>query len=153
RSDARPYEVHDEVFDLFAALDADDEQLDFPTLYASGRAGWAVKDLEKDEPKDLSPLFNLILRHVPAPKANPDAPFAMLVTTLEYDSYLGRVLTGRVHSGTARINMPVKALRRDGGVVETARLTKLLAFRGIERRPIEEAQAGDIIAVAGLPET
>ncbi|MBX6369214.1 MAG: translational GTPase TypA [Rhodospirillales bacterium] len=152
RPDARPYEVHDEIFDLFAALDASDEQLDFPTLYASGRAGWAVEKLE-DERRDLKPLFDLIVRHVPPPKADPDAPFAMLATTLEYDPYVGRVLTGRIHSGTARVNMPVKAIRRDGTLIEQARLTKLLAFRGLERRPIEEAQAGDIVAVAGLAET
>ncbi|HEY3918547.1 MAG TPA: translational GTPase TypA [Stellaceae bacterium] len=152
RSDARPHEVHNEIFDLFAALDADDEQLDFPTLYASGRAGWAVPDLD-DERKDLVPLFELILKHVRPPEADAAAPFAMLVTTLENDSYLGRVLTGRIHSGVARVNMPVKSLSRDGEVIETARLTKLLAFRGLERRPIEEAEAGDIIAIAGLAET
>jgi GTP-binding protein len=152
RGDARPVEVHNEIFDLFAALDATDEQLDFPTLYASGRAGWAVTDLE-DERKDLVPLFDLILKHVHRPEADATAPFAMLVTTLENDSYLGRVLTGRVHSGVARMNMPVKSLSRDGKVIETARLTKLLAFRGLDRRPIEEAEAGDIIAIAGFAET
>jgi GTP-binding protein len=152
RSDARPVEVHNEIFDLFAALDATDEQLDFPTLYASGRAGWAVTDLE-DERKDLVPLFDLILKHVHRPEADATAPFAMLVTTLENDSYLGRVLTGRIHSGVARMNMPVKSLSRDGKVIETARLTKLLAFRGLDRRPIEEAEAGDIIAIAGFAET
>jgi GTP-binding protein len=152
RPDARPYEVHDEIFDLFAALDASDEQLDFPTLYASGRAGWAVEKLE-DERRDLRPLFDLVVRHVPPPKADPDAPFAMLATTLEYDPYVGRVLTGRIHAGTAKVNMPVKAIHRDGTIIEQGRLTKLLAFRGLERRPIEEAQAGDIVAVAGLAET
>ena len=152
RADARPNEVHNEIFDLFAALDADDEQLDFPTLYASGRAGWAVWDL-KDERKDLVPLFDLILKHVKPPEADATAPFAMLATTLENDPYLGRVLTGRIHSGVARMNMPVKSLSRDGKVIETSRLTKLLAFRGLERRPIDEAEAGDIIAIAGLAET
>jgi GTP-binding protein len=152
RPDARVQEVHNEIFDLFAALDATDAQLDFPTLYASGRAGWAVADL--DEPhENLMPLFELILAHVPPPEADPAAPFAMLTTTLEYDPYLGRVLTGRIHSGVARLNMPVKALSRDGRVIEQARLTKLLAFRGLERRPIDEAEAGDIIAIAGLAET
>jgi GTP-binding protein len=149
RADARPIEVHNEIFDLFAALDADDAQLDFPTLYASGRAGWAVADLA-DERRDLKPLFDLILRHVPPPEAVADAPFAMLATTLEYDPYLGRVLTGRIAQGSARINMAVKAMARDGTVIEESRLTKLLAFRGLERRPIEEAEAGDIIAIAGL---
>ncbi len=152
RADARIQAVHNEIFDLFAVLDASEEQLDFPTLYASGRNGWAVTDL--DQPRDsLRPLFDLILAHVKPPVANPDAPFAMLVTTLESDPYVGRVLTGRIHSGTARINMPLKAISRDGRIIEQGRLTKLLAFRGLERRPVEEAQAGDIIAIAGLAET
>src|SRR6266702_1943807 len=152
RADARIQAVHNEIFDLFAVLDASEEQLDFPTLYASGRNGWAVTDL--DQPRDsLRPLFDLILAHVKPPVANPDAPFAMLVTTLESDPYVGRVLTGRIHSGTARINMPLKAISRDGRIIEQGRLTKLLAFRGLERRPIEEAMAGDIIAIAGLAET
>jgi GTP-binding protein len=152
RSDARPQEVHNEIFDLFAALDADDDQLDFPTLYASGRAGWAVADLASPR-EDLSALFDLIVAHVPPPHVVRDAPFAMLVTTLEYDPYLGRVLTGLISQGQARINMTVKALSRDGRVIEEARLTKLLAFRGLDRRPIEEADAGDIIAIAGLGAT
>jgi GTP-binding protein len=151
RPDARVQEVHNEIFDLFAALDASDEQLDFPTLYASGRAGWAVADLAEPR-QDLHALFDLIIRHVPPPAADPGQPFAMLVTTLESDPYLGRVLTGLIHSGTARVNMPVKALSHDGKVIEEARLTKLLAFRGLERKPIEEAEAGDIIAIAGLTE-
>src|SRR5579885_872391 len=108
RSDARPIEVHNEIFDLFAALDADEQQLDFPTLYASGRSGWAVADLGAER-RDLAPLFDLILSHVRPPEAKRDAPFAMLATTLEYDPYLGRVLTGRIAQGEARINMPVKA--------------------------------------------
>ncbi len=149
RPDARAVEVHNEVFDLFAVLDATEAQLDFPTLFASGRSGWAVTDLEEPR-RDLNPLFELIVSHVPPPQADPDAPFAMLATTLDYDPYLGRVLTGLIHSGTARLNMPVKSLGRDGRVIEQARLTKLQAFRGLDRRPIEEAQAGDIIAVAGL---
>src|SRR5690348_10763524 len=152
RPDARVHQVHDEIFDLFAALDATDVQLDFPTLYASGRAGWAVADLEAPR-QDLSALFDLILSHVPPPVADAGRPFAMLVTTLESDPYLGRVLTGLIHSGTARVNMPVKALAQGGRVIEQARLTKLLAFRGLERKPIDEAEAGDIIAIAGLAET
>ncbi|HUX78304.1 MAG TPA: translational GTPase TypA [Alphaproteobacteria bacterium] len=149
KPDARPYEVHEEVFDLFAALDATDEQLDFPTLYASAKEGWAIAHLE-DEKKDLSPLFNEILKHVPFAKGDADAPFSMLVTTLESDPYLGRILTGRILSGTARLNMPVKALGREGDTLEQTRLTKLLAFRGLERVPIQEAVAGDIVAVAGF---
>ncbi len=152
RADARAQAVHNEIFDLFAALDATEAQLDFPTVFASGRQGWATAAL--DMPRtDLSPLFELILAHVPPPRADPDAPFSMLATTLDYDPYLGRVLTGLIHSGVARLNMPVKSLGRDGRVIEQARLTKLQAYRGLERRPIEEAWAGDIIAVAGLAQT
>ena len=129
-------------------------QLDFPTLYASGRNGWAVADLEKDERKDLTPLFELIVKHVAAAQGrHGEARSRMLATILEYDPYLGRVLTGRIESGVARVNMPVKSLSPDGRVIEDARLTKLLAFRGLDRRPIEEAQAGDIIAIAGLTTT
>jgi GTP-binding protein len=152
RSDARPHEVHDLVFDLFAALGASDEQLDFPTLFASSKLGWAVTDLA-EEKRDMSPLFDLIVRHVPAATGDASAPFAMLATTLEYDSYLGRVLTGRIHAGTARLNMHVKAIAPDGRVIEHARLTKLLAFRGLERMTIESAEAGDIVAIAGLERT
>src|SRR6266403_4432920 len=152
RPDARAIEVHTAIFDLLAALDASEAQLDFPTLFASGRNGWATTELDGSR-KDLAPLFELILEHVPPPRADPEAPFSMLATTLDYDPYLGRVLTGLIHSGVARVNMPVKSLSRDGKVIEQARLTKLLAFRGLDRRPIEEAQAGDIIAVAGLTAT
>src|ERR1700731_3776497 len=153
RPDARPEAVHNEIFDLFALLDANEAQLDFPTLFASGREGWAVgalADLQDGRGRDLSPLFELIVSHVRPPEADPNAPFSMLATTLDYDPFLGRVLTGLIHSGVARINMPVKSLARDGRTIEQARLTKLLAYRGLERRPIEEARAGDIIAVAGL---
>ncbi|HVY18164.1 MAG TPA: translational GTPase TypA [Rhodopila sp.] len=149
RQDARPNEVHEEVFDLFAALGADDSQLDFPMLFASGRNGWADDSLDGPR-KDLSPLFDLILKHVPAPNVKADAPFAMVASILEYDNFLGRVLTGRVEQGVARLNMPVKVIRTDGTPVETGRLTKLLSFRGLERVPVEEVVAGDIIAVAGL---
>ena len=151
RADARPDEVHTEIFDLFAALGATDAQLDFPMLYASGRQGWA--DATLDGPRrDLTALFELILRHVPPPAVAPEAPFAMVATILDYDNYLGRVLTGRVEQGRARLNMPVKVLHADGAVVETGRMTKLLSFRGLDRVPVEEAEAGDIIAVAGLGE-
>ena len=152
RADARPAAVHNEIFDLFALLEASEAQLDFPTLFASGREGWAVADLAAPR-RDLAPLFELILAHVPPPEADRQAPFAMLATTLDYDPFLGRVLTGRIHAGVARLNMPVKSLGRDGQPIEQARLTKLLAYRGLERRPIEEAEAGDIIAVAGLAVT
>ncbi len=149
RQDARPDEVHTEVFDLFAALGATDEQLDFPMLYASGRQGWADAELEGAR-KDLSALFNLVLSHVKAPALDAEAPFAMVASILEYDNFLGRVLTGRIEQGRARLNMPVRVLRQDGSVVESARLTKLLGFRGLDRVTVEEAEAGDIVAVAGL---
>jgi GTP-binding protein len=149
RSDARPYEVQNEIFDLFAALDANEEQLDFPCLFASAKQGWAnaVANGARDS---LAPLFDLIVEHVPAPQGDPDGPFAMLATTLEADAYLGRVLTGRIHAGAARVNMPVKAIDRQGGQIEQGRLTKLLAYRGLARVPVEEAWVGDIVAVAGL---
>ena len=151
RSDARPDEVHTEVFDLFAALGASDSQLDFPMLYASGRHGWA--DATLDGPRqNLDAMFDLVVSHVPPPTVKRDAPFAMVASILEADNFLGRILTGRVEQGTARVNMPVKVLRQDGSVVETGRLTKLMTFRGLERVTVDEVEAGDIIAVAGLSE-
>ena len=149
RQDARPDEVHEEMFDLFAALGADDTQLDFPMLFASGRQGWAVTSLD-DERKDLSPMFDLVLRHVQPPVRDQEAPFAMVASILDYDNFLGRVLTGRVEQGRPRLNMPLKVLRSDGSVVETGRLTKLMGFRGLDRVNIEEAEPGDIIAIAGM---
>ena len=152
RGDARPQEVLNEVFDMFDALGADEHQLDFPVLYAVGRDGWAVEDLESDTGVNLNPLFDLIVSHVPTPKHDTEAPFMMLVTTLEADPYLGRILTGRIATGRAKVNMQIKALSRDGKKIEDARATKLLAFRGLERVPIESADAGDIVAIAGLSE-
>jgi GTP-binding protein len=149
RGDARPRQVHDEVFDLFALLDASDEQLDFPTLFAVGRDGWADDSLDGPR-RDLSPLFDLIIRHVPPPESDLAAPFAMLATTLEGDPYLGRVLTGRIHSGSVRMNQTVKALAADSSLVEQFRITKILAYRGIERTGLEIAEAGDIVALAGM---
>ncbi len=151
RSDARPDEVHNEVFDLFAALGATDEQLDFHTMFASGRQGWADMELEGPR-KDLSPMFDLILSHVPQPKVELDKPFAMNAAILESDNFLGRILTGRIEQGVARLNMPVRVLRQDGTVVETGRLTKLMTFSGLDRVPAEEVYAGDIMAIAGLSE-
>jgi len=150
RHDARPDEVHTEIFDLFANLGATDEQLDFPTLFAVGREGWAVRSLENEERKDLTPLFETIVKHVPAPKRDLDAPFTMLATTLEFDNFLGRILTGRIETGIAKVNMPLKVLDREGKVLETGRATKLLTFRGLERVPVDSAEAGDIIALAGM---
>ncbi len=152
RPDARANEVLNEVFDLFAALGATDEQLDFPTLYASGRDGWAAESLEA--PRDsLSPLFDLVVAHVPAAVGDAEAPFAMLATTLEYDPYLGRILTGRIHTGVAKPNMAIKSMDRDGKIIEQGRMSKLLGFRGLERVPLDRADAGDIIAIAGLTKT
>ena len=151
KPDAEPDRALNEVFDLFANLGADDDQLDFPHLYASGRAGWA--DAELDGPrKDLTALFNLILDHVPAPRQleQRDAPFRMLATTLGADPFIGRLLTGRVESGTLRAGTTVKALSRDGTLVENFRVTKILAFRGLGQQPIEEAEAGDIVSIAGM---
>ncbi len=149
RGDARPDEVHNEVFDLFAALDATDEQLDFPTFYASGRDGWATTSLE-DPRENLNPLFECITNHIPEPDVDPEAGFSMLASILEADPFLGRILTGRVYSGTAKVGMPIKALNLNGDVLEQGRLTKLLAFDGVKRVPVEEAQAGDIVAIAGI---
>ena len=151
RSDARADEVINEVFDLFAALDATDEQLDFPIIYASGRSGWAAKSL--DAPREnLEPLFQIIREYVPLPNVDPNAPFSMLSTILEADPYLGRILTGRVYSGTAKVNMPVKAINLNGELVESGRLSKIYSFRGIERVAVDTVFAGDIIAIAGLSE-
>ncbi len=150
RSDARPDEVLDEVFDLFAALDADEHQLDFPVLYGSSKQGWVAEDPEGPQ-EDLQPLFDLIVKHVPPPSVEVDAPFRMLATTLESNPYLGRLLTGRIESGSIKANSNAIALSRDGSKIEQARVTKILAFRGLERTPLEEAQAGDIVALAGFP--
>ncbi|MFO0445909.1 MAG: translational GTPase TypA [Holosporales bacterium] len=150
RPDARPDEVHEEIFDLFASLDASEEQLDFPMLYASGRNGWATEKLEGEERKDLTPLFNLIVRHVPAPKADASTPFSLLVTMIEADPFLGRILTGRIASGTVKTGQAIKALDLNGTLLEQGRITKLLAFRGLARQPIDTAEAGDIVAIAGL---
>ncbi|WP_336276416.1 translational GTPase TypA [Bartonella sp. CB178] len=149
RSDARADEVINEVFDLFAALGATDEQLDFPILYGSGRDGWMAESPEGPKDQGLSPLFDLVMRHVPSPTAA-EGPFRMIGTILEADPFLGRIITGRVHSGSIRPNQNVKVLGQDGKILETGRISKILAFRGLERQPIEESTAGDIVAIAGL---
>ncbi len=152
RSDGRPEEVVDEVFDLFVALDANEEQLDFPILYASGRNGWCVTDL--DAPREnLTPLLEVILSHVKPPSLDSEAPFAMLATLLDSDPYLGRCLVGRVVQGRAKVNDMVRSLNLDGKVAETGRLTKLMMFEGTSRVPVETVQAGDIICIAGLAKT
>ena len=149
KPDGRPEEVVDEVFDLFVALDADDAQLDFPILYASGRDGWCVKELA-DARTSLDPLLETITQHVPPPQAPVDAPFAMLATLLDSDQFLGRCLTGRVMQGRISVNDSVRALNLDSKVVESGRLTKLLRFEGTERVPTDEVSAGDIVCIAGL---
>ncbi len=149
RPDERTQEVLDEVFDLFVSLDANDEQLDFPVLYASGRNGYAGLDASIRE-GTLTPMFETIVSHVPPPKVDVDAPFKFLVTLLDRDNFVGRILTGRIDSGTVKINMPIHALDSAGNVVETGRATKIMAFRGLERVPVEEAKAGDIISLAGM---
>ncbi|MCZ8324849.1 MAG: translational GTPase TypA [Sphingomonadaceae bacterium] len=151
RPDGRAQEVLDEVFDLFVSLDATDEQCDFPVLYASGRNGYASEDQDARE-GDLTPLFQKIVDHVPAPAADVDGPFKFLVTLLDRDNFLGRILTGKVQSGTVKVNSPIHALDAQGNVIETGRASKLMAFRGLERVPVEEARAGDIISLAGLTE-
>ncbi|WP_430636755.1 translational GTPase TypA [Sphingomonas hankookensis] len=149
RSDARIQEVLDEVFDLFVSLDANDEQLDFPVLYASGRNGYASTDMDARE-GTLQPMFETIVSHVPPPALDVDAPFTFLVTLLDRDNFLGRILTGRVNSGTVKLNQPIHALDNDGNVIEAGRASKIMAFRGLDRVPVDEAKAGDIISLAGL---
>ena len=150
RPDERHNDVLDEIFDLFAACGADDKQLDFPVLYGSGRSGWMAT--EPDGPQeDLSPMYDLILSHVPPPTVHEGA-FRMIATTLEADPFLGRILTGRVYSGAVKPNMQVKALSRDGKLIENFRVSKVLAFRGLERTAIDSGEAGDIVAIAGMSE-
>ena len=151
RSDSRPEEVVDEVFDLFVALDATDEQLDFPILYASGRNGWCTKELE-DKRNNLHPLLDLVLEYVDPPVVNLEKPFAMLSTLLDYDPFLGRCLIGRVEQGFAEVNSNVQAINLDGKVIEKGRLTKLFHFERIDKVPVDRVEAGDIICIAGLKE-
>jgi len=151
RPDERHQDVLNEVFDLIANLDATDEQLDFPTLFGSGRDGWMAEDPEGPK-NNLEPMFELVLKHVPPPKIE-EGPFRMLATTLEADPFMGRILTGRISSGTVKAGQSIKSLRHDGTLVETARVSKVLAFRGLERQPIEVGEPGDIVAIAGITET
>ncbi|UFZ02048.1 translational GTPase TypA [Bradyrhizobium ontarionense] len=150
RPDARVTEVVNEVFDLFAALDATDEQLDFPILYGSGKNGWMATSPDASHEDGMQPLFDLVIKHV-APPVVEDGPFRLLGTILEANPYLGRIITGRIASGTVKPNQAVKVLSRDGKLVETGRISKILAFRGLERQPVDIAEAGDIVAIAGLP--
>jgi GTP-binding protein len=150
RPDQRFQDVLNEVFDLVANLDATDEQLDFPILYGSGRDGWMAMTPEGPK-EDMAPLFDLVLKHVPPPVVE-EGPFRMLATTLEADPYLGRILTGRIASGTVKPGQAIKCMNREGVVLENCRVTKVLAFRGLERTPIELGEAGDIVAIAGITE-
>ncbi|MBM1632056.1 translational GTPase TypA [Sulfitobacter mediterraneus] len=151
KPDGEPDRALDECFDLFASLDATDEQLDFPTMYASGRAGWADHELDGKR-EGLDDLFQLILDHVPAPKqiSETDKPFTMLATTLGGDPFLGRLLTGRVETGTLKAGQTIKAMSRDGSLIENFRCTKILAFRGLDQTAIDVAEAGDIVSIAGM---
>jgi GTP-binding protein len=149
KQDSRVNEVVDEVFDLFVALEANDEQLDFPILYSSGRDGWCVKDL-KNSKDNLEPLLDLIIDYVPAPNVDKNKPFAMLASLLDFDPYLGRCLIGKVLQGSVKVNENVKVLNLENLKVENGRLTKLLRFQGTKKIPIEEVFAGDIICIAGL---
>ncbi len=154
KPDAEPDRALDECFDLFANLGATDDQLDFPSMYASGRSGWA--DLELDGPrKDLSAMFDLIVEHVPAPaqQSRTEEPFRMLATTLGHDAFIGRLLTGRVESGTLKAGETIKGMSRDGTLIENFRVSKVLAFRGLEQTAIDVAEAGDIVSIAGMAKT
>ncbi len=152
RPDGRPQEVLNEVFDLFVSLNATDEQLDFPILYSSSREGWAVRDL-KDPRENMQPLLETIYSHIPAPQVEQNGPFKMLATILEYDNFVGRILTGKIYSGKATINGTVKSLMPDGTLREQGKITKIMTFRGLARVPVDVAEAGDIVTVAGLSET
>ena len=150
RPDERHLDVLNEIFDLFANLDATDEQLDFPVLYGSGRNGWMARDPAGPQ-ESMAPLFDLVLEHVPPPKVE-DGGFRLLATTLEADPFLGRILTGRITSGSVKPNQQIKALHHDGALVETFRVQKVLAFRGLERTSVDIGEAGDIVALAGMTE-
>ena len=152
KPDQRAFAVQDEMFDLFTVLDANEEQLDFPTLFASAKNGWAADD-PATPTSNMNSLFERVIEHVPAPTIETDENFRMLVTTMEYDPFLGRILTGRITSGSIKPNSIVKSLTIDGEAKEEGRITKVLAFRGLERVPLEKASAGDIIALAGLSKT
>jgi GTP-binding protein len=151
RADARPTQVVNEVFDLFAALDASEEQLEFPILYGSAKQGWMADSPDGPQDAGMAPLFDLVLRHVKPPQVE-DGPFRLLGTILEANPYLGRIVTGRITSGTVTPNQSVKVLDHTGKLIEQGRVTKVLAFRGLERTSVDSAEAGDIVAIAGLPD-
>ena len=148
KPESRPDEVINEVFDLFANLGATDEQLDFPILYGSAKNGWMSTDYDNPT-TDMRALFEMVIDHVPEPQVE-EGPFRLLATTISADNFLGRILTGRVASGSVKPNQTIKALARDGSLIEQGRVSKVLAFRGLERVPIDAAVAGDIVSIAGL---
>ncbi|NQV57865.1 MAG: translational GTPase TypA, partial [Rhodospirillales bacterium] len=149
RPDQRGDAVLNEIFDLFVALDANEEQLDFPVMYASAKQGWAASDAEGPK-DDLSPLFEIIIERVAPPNVDPTGEFKMLATTLVADPYLGRLLTGKIEAGSVALNQTVKAISRDGTRIEETRVTKIMAYHGLERQTLEVAHAGDIVAIAGF---
>ena len=151
RTDSRIDEVLDEVFDLFCSLDANDEQLDFPILYAVGRDGWASE--KNIINKDLNPLFKIMSKHVPEPNVEKLSPFSMLASILTLDAYLGRILIGKVYSGSAKVGDNIKSINLKGKIIENVKLTKLFGFKGIEKISIKMAEAGDIVAIAGIEKT
>jgi GTP-binding protein len=148
RSDARPQEVVNEIYDLFIDLDASEDQIDFPILYAVSRDGVAKRALD-EESANLQPLFDQILRTIPPPRPRLEGKLQMLVTTLDYSDYVGRIAIGRMFSGTIRVGDPVSVCKLDGSVQKT-RITQLYTFEGLKQKPIDEAQAGDIVALAGI---
>ena len=149
KNDSRPDDVLNEIFDLFVTLDANDSQLDFPVLYASGKNGWCVENIN-DKPADLKPLLNLIIKNVKEPDCLVNKPFSMLATLLSSDNFLGRCLTGKIQTGNIKVNDQVNVLNLDNQLIESGRLTKLFSFEGTKRISIDQAQAGDIICIAGL---
>ena len=149
KADQRANEVLNETFDLFVSLDANEEQLDFPVLYASGRSGWASKDI--DGPREnLNPLLDLIMKHVKPTNLDKTQPFAMLSTLLYADSFLGRSLVGKIAQGTAKANQQIKAINLNGEKVDEGRLTKIFRYEGTKKVPIQTGEAGDIVIIAGL---
>ena len=150
RPNARPYEVVDEVLDLFIDLGATEEQLDTPVIYASGRDGWATAEYNPEQPKDdLTDLFELIVNYIPCPKCEDDAPFQMLVSNIDYDEYTGRIAVGKIERGKVSVNMPLSICRHDGKIAH-GKATKLYTFEGLKKTPAEEVGAGDVVAISGI---
>ena len=150
RPNARPYEVVDEVLDMFIDLGATEEQLDTPVIYASGRDGWATAEYNPEQPNnDLTELFELIVNSIPCPKCEDDAPFQMLVSNIDYDDYTGRIAVGKIERGSIKVNMPLSICRHDGKVTR-GKATKLFTFEGLKKVPTDEVGAGDVVAISGI---